>query len=96
MKLRAKTSTFCKLIHPKYRNSSVGPKNKKNRSIEIYFSIDLDRNSGRSLSVQINRKIDLNKGEIYFSYFLDRQTNFNTYQFAKSCGFSPYFHILLL
>ena len=55
MKLRAKTSTFCKLIHPKYRNSSVGPKNKKNRSIEIYFSIDLDRNSGRSLSVQINR-----------------------------------------
>ena len=29
------------------------------------------------LSVQILRKIDLNKGEIYFSHFLDWQTNFN-------------------
>ena len=47
------------------------------RNYGTYFSIDLDRNFGWSLSVQIYRKIDINIGEIYLSNFLDRQVNFN-------------------
>ena len=64
--------------------------------IAIYFSVDLDRNCGRSLSVQINRKIDLIRvRSIFLIFWTDRQISiFRVYQFAKSCGFSPYFHIL--